>query len=81
MEDGFLRIGLPGYRPPDGGGDCRGAPPTRATADEDDDEEAEAAAPGPSISAGIEATDTLLALADHGVLCMVKNYELLRIIR
>ncbi|QQP58404.1 Uncharacterized protein FKW44_003711, partial [Caligus rogercresseyi] len=50
-------------------------------ADEDDDEEAEAAAPGPSISAGIEATDTLLALADHGVLCMVKNYELLRIMR
>ncbi|QQP39709.1 Uncharacterized protein FKW44_013518, partial [Caligus rogercresseyi] len=50
-------------------------------ADEDDDEEAEAAAPGPSISAGIEATDTLLALADHGVLCMVKNYDLLRIMR
>ncbi|QQP42192.1 Uncharacterized protein FKW44_016785 [Caligus rogercresseyi] len=50
-------------------------------ADEDDDEEAEAAAPGPSISAEFEATDTLFALADHGVLCMVKNYELLRIMR
>ncbi|QQP51564.1 Hypothetical protein FKW44_012972 [Caligus rogercresseyi] len=63
------------------GGDCGGAHHTRDTADEDDDDEAEAAAPGPSISAQIEATDTLLAQEDHGVLCMVKNYELLQIIR
>ena len=48
---------------------------------EEEEEEERPLSPGPSISAALEAADTLLAVADRRGGTLAQNYELLRLIR